>query len=166
MDLKKGASALALCMATASANAATVFAVTDGDANFFDISLASGTTLAMFDDDDSGSFITPLDIPLPSLVTVAPKADASGDFLATGTSGSITLTDNPWFVLAVSTDGGTTWTGDSSVSCNAISNSCVVSFSDGSVLSVDVAVVPLPAAAWLFGSGLLGLAGIARRRTS
>ncbi len=28
----------------------------------------------------------------------------------------------------------------------------------------DVAEVPLPAAAWLFGSGLLGLAGIARKR--
>lgn len=30
--------------------------------------------------------------------------------------------------------------------------------------SVDVAAVPLPAAAWMFGSGLLGLAGVARRR--
>ena len=26
--------------------------------------------------------------------------------------------------------------------------------------------VPVPAAAWLFGSGLIGLAGVARRRTS
>lgn len=30
----------------------------------------------------------------------------------------------------------------------------------------DVSEVPLPAAAWLFGSGLIGLAGIARRRKS
>lgn len=29
-----------------------------------------------------------------------------------------------------------------------------------------VTVVPVPAAAWLFGSGLLGLAGIARRKTA
>ena len=28
----------------------------------------------------------------------------------------------------------------------------------------DVAAVPIPAAAWLFGSGLLGLVGVARRR--
>ncbi|MGB5717515.1 MAG: VPLPA-CTERM sorting domain-containing protein [Gammaproteobacteria bacterium] len=28
------------------------------------------------------------------------------------------------------------------------------------------AVVPLPAAVWLFGSGLLGLIGIARRRSA
>ncbi|HHH39497.1 MAG TPA: VPLPA-CTERM sorting domain-containing protein [Sedimenticola sp.] len=31
--------------------------------------------------------------------------------------------------------------------------------------SLEVSAVPVPAAAWLFGSGLLGLAGIARRRT-
>jgi len=30
----------------------------------------------------------------------------------------------------------------------------------------SVTVVPVPAAVWLFGSGLLGLAGIARRKTS
>lgn len=32
--------------------------------------------------------------------------------------------------------------------------------------STQPAVIPLPAAAWLFGSGLLGLLGIARRKTS
>lgn len=32
------------------------------------------------------------------------------------------------------------------------------------VHSGDVAVVPVPAAAWLFGSGLLGLVGVARRK--
>jgi len=31
-------------------------------------------------------------------------------------------------------------------------------------LRIEVAAVPVPAAVWLFGSGLLGLAGIARRR--
>ena len=30
--------------------------------------------------------------------------------------------------------------------------------------SISVSAVPLPAAAWLFGSGLLGLIGISRRR--
>ena len=39
-------------------------------------------------------------------------------------------------------------------------------FAGGSFTSFDytVSTVPVPAAAWLFGSGLLGLAGIARRR--
>ena len=32
------------------------------------------------------------------------------------------------------------------------------------VRSGDVAAVPIPAAAWLFGSGLLGLIGVARRK--
>jgi len=31
--------------------------------------------------------------------------------------------------------------------------------------SVEVSAVPVPAAVWLFGSGLIGLVGIARRRT-
>ena len=39
---------------------------------------------------------------------------------------------------------------------------------NGSVVSTDIvntaAVVPVPAAVWLFGSGLLGLVGIARRK--
>lgn len=38
---------------------------------------------------------------------------------------------------------------------------------NGSVVSTDIintAVIPVPAAIWLFGSGLLGLAGISRRK--
>ena len=34
----------------------------------------------------------------------------------------------------------------------------------GSALVRDVSAVPVPAAAWLFGSGLLGLIGVARRK--
>lgn len=34
----------------------------------------------------------------------------------------------------------------------------------GSILSAKASPVPVPAAVWLFGSGLLGLAGIARRK--
>ena len=33
------------------------------------------------------------------------------------------------------------------------------------VRSGDVSAVPIPAAVWLFGSGLLGLVGMARRKT-
>ncbi len=32
------------------------------------------------------------------------------------------------------------------------------------VLAVDVSAVPLPATAWLFGSGLIGMVGVARHR--
>lgn len=35
---------------------------------------------------------------------------------------------------------------------------------NGVVSQADVSAVPVPAAVWLFGSGLVGLAGVARRR--
>jgi hypothetical protein len=36
----------------------------------------------------------------------------------------------------------------------------------GEIFGVDLAPVPVPAAVWLFGSGLIGLVGIARRKKS
>lgn len=36
-------------------------------------------------------------------------------------------------------------------------------FVGGGMVTIETSVVPVPAAVWLFGSGLLGLAGIARR---
>ncbi len=39
-------------------------------------------------------------------------------------------------------------------------------FLDSASLTVSSAVIPVPAAVWLFGSGLLGLVGVARRRKS
>lgn len=39
-------------------------------------------------------------------------------------------------------------------------------FIDNVSISADVSAVPVPAAAWLFGSGLLGLIGIARRKVA
>jgi len=36
--------------------------------------------------------------------------------------------------------------------------------SDGTLTYGDVSAVPVPAAVWLFGSGLVGLVGIARRK--
>jgi hypothetical protein len=38
--------------------------------------------------------------------------------------------------------------------------------SDTGLLTYGVSAVPVPAAVWLFGSGLLGLVGVARRRTA
>ena len=34
----------------------------------------------------------------------------------------------------------------------------------GTSVTINSTVVPVPAAVWLFGSGLLGLVGVARRR--
>jgi len=38
--------------------------------------------------------------------------------------------------------------------------------SEGSTYSLSVTTVPVTAAVWLFGSGLLGLVGIARRKAA
>ena len=153
-------------LASGVANASTVFMPTDGDVNFFNITLSGGATLAMFDDQDTG-FTTPLIIsPLPSLVTIT--GPVSGDYTATNTaSASITLTNNNWFSLGVY-NASTGWAGDVFSACNSV-NACTVQFADGSILSVDTTeapTVPAPAAIWLLGSGLLGLAGIAKRKTA
>ncbi len=57
--------------------------------------------------------------------------------------------------------------GSGSLSGNGYdTTNAIWSFSTGNMTSYNMTVstVPLPAAVWLFGSGLLGLAGIARRR--
>ena len=46
-------------------------------------------------------------------------------------------------------------------------DSCVADyFLDNVSITADVGTVPVPAATWLMGSGLLALVGVARRRNS
>jgi hypothetical protein len=54
---------------------------------------------------------------------------------------------NPLLNEAISLDSGISWFGD-----------------DGLNIGVRIQAVPVPAAVWLFGSGLVGLIGIARRK--
>ncbi len=154
-----------------SANASTVLAATDGTVNFiFDENLA-GAQLGLFDDSDFGGSV--LAVPLPSIVTIAPGPGGSGNFTATNNaSATLTLTNQPWFVLGVSTDGGTNWIQDLGVSSIGADAFRLFFLLDtgagaGSVVAVDVQlapmVVPAPAALWLFGSGLIGLSVTARR---
>ncbi len=51
---------------------------------------------------------------------------------------------------------------------NYLDTNATWSFSTASLSSYNMSIqtVPVPAAVWLFGSGLLGLVGIARRRTA
>ena len=53
---------------------------------------------------------------------------------------------------------------DGRVVFNIAGGDCTVGGTDFAPFSHDATVVPVPAAVWLFGSGLLGLVGIARRR--
>ena len=146
-----------------SASAATIFASTDGDINFLLADLQGGT-LAMFDDSDqiyTGAFI---DIPVASTVGISGPVNSNNDYLATNSLGDtpLTLTGSNNFILGLNLNG--TWLSDTSV-IDLGANSYTVTFSNGgSVTMVDAQVVPIPAAAWLFSSGLLALAGMARRK--
>lgn len=78
-----------------------------------------------------------------------------------GTSGSFTLTGS-----ALVDDGFGGWTG-TMVSAGNINGDNWTGFNNvlfSEVFEFTITAVPVPAAAWLFGSGLLGLVGIARRR--
>ena len=149
-----------------SANAATVFAPTDGDINILNSNLTAGSILAMFDDTDQLFASSNLIITPPEVVGIG--TSGGGNWLATNftTTATLVLTGSDQFIFGVSHDGGTTWMGDTSLVNNG-ANSITIGFADGSFLAVDVRVVPaipVPAAVWLFGSGLIGLIGIARRK--
>jgi len=156
-------------LAWGTTNASTVLVATDGDVNFLFSPLPAGIDLYMFDDDDNNDFAAAdaagnsLLVPVPSIVGVA--GPISGDFLASNTNGILTLSTAPNFVLAVL--DGSTWVGDSVASFSGNGNAVEMTFAtSGGVFVVDVVPVPVPAAALLFGSGLLGLTGMARLRRS
>lgn len=154
--------------------ATTVFAPNinpDGtyeDVNFFYVSVPAGFTLGFFDATDT-AFTTPLFVGTGDAVAVSPSTPGSGPYTATNTvsSSSISLGSTADFILGM--NNGSTWLGDAGATpLNLGGTAYSVSFvtSPGTVLSVDLvlAQVPVPAAIWLFGSGLLGLVGVARRR--
>jgi hypothetical protein len=151
-------------LVSGSASASTIFAPTDGDVNFITSTLSGGTLLAMFDDSDTSFSGSNLGIPVPEIVSITAGGLNFGDYTAENeASATLNLTGSDWFLLAISTDGGTSWSGDTGYTYLG-ANAYNVHFSDGTILEVDVKVVPVPAAVWLFGSGLLGLVGLARRK--
>jgi hypothetical protein len=157
-------------LVSGSANATTVFAPTDTDVNFYTNNLPVGHLLALFDDSDT-SFSSNLgiltgggfNVPVTGLAAFTAGGVSLGDYTVTSGANSLNLTGSDWFTLAISVDGGQNWSGD--IGATYLGNNIYnVDFGDGTVLQVDVTVVPVPAAVWLFGSGLLGLAGVARSK--
>jgi hypothetical protein len=49
-------------------------------------------------------------------------------------------------------------------SCGPVEGCGVDAYFDNITITTDVSAVPVPAAVWLFGSGLVGLVGVARRK--
>ena len=91
-----------------------------------------------------------------------------------GTSSSVILGGGPlfptdtWTTYTFTTPTGADVSGGVTLQlkadCGANPGCTVDAYFDN--ISVNVEAVPVPAAVWLFGSGLLGLVGVARRRKS
>jgi len=158
---------LGLCLHS-SVMATTIWAPTPGaDANFlFTTSYsADAGTLALFDDQDLG-FNGP---------HLALSAFDHVDFVSTGTGyqatnstgGSLLLSNTFNFILGFTIDNGATWFSDTSAFQIGDVNLYYIMFNGlggtlANVVKVSVAPVPLPAAIWLFLSGIAGLAGFKR----
>jgi hypothetical protein len=96
-------------------------------------------------------------IPLNAAAAVinATTGDAEFESALAETSGNVVNAD-------ISVDVSTTVAGTSKNGASAIDSDVL-----GQVLDADIvntSIVPLPAAAWMFGAALLGLVSVARRR--
>ena len=174
MKLQTILTAAVISLSANAANAATVWMPTSGDTDFLQFNLAglntNGGSLALFDEADFGG--TGLIIGDSGGQVTFQANGSNWDATLTG-GGTITLQDDYNFVLGMTWDSGSTWYDDSSYSLEGGSpDSYQINFEGenaglvvvGSTLGVDLQPVPVPAAVWLFGSGLMGLAAIARRR--
>ena len=160
---------IALGVITAQVNAALVYwEPTDGDVNFV-YSSVEGYDFGVFDVDDFDTSQSNALMLFTGAGADTVEIQASGaNFSATSTvtGNNITLFDDDQFVLAI-TDGIDWFEPLSWFEISPGSNIYEITFSNGLVTSIDAVptLVPVPAAVWLFGSGLIGLIGIARRKT-
>ena len=168
--------ACVLSLASVAANAAIVhWTPTDGDVNF-SYTLATGSSLAIFDlDDFDGSKSDPLLVNNglnTGVDTVDIDLAAGSDYTATSvvSTDSITLFNDNEFVVVTTDTSGTWYEPIDWFVAAPNTNIYNIIFANGAVLQIDAVAsnlpseIPVPAAVWLFGSGLLGLAGVARRK--
>jgi len=100
-----------------------------------------------------------------SFTTAASSGDETGGVM----SGTIVLTDN-WNTTNFAQGGAFTGTGDGTNFSIGWTSLIVGGPFNGQIGTYNVtgtyavAAIPVPAAAWLMGSGLIGLVGVARRR--
>ena len=153
------------------------------DVIFFDGRTASGT----FDFDASSQTYSNVDI---STTSGPPVSDFIGNSYISGagsdssfTSAATTLTPIGWptiydasyielqFQFALTNSGGainlvTGAGGSAEIYCDDSNCNTIGYFSGIESGFVSAPAVPIPAAAWLFSSGLIGLIGVARRQKS
>ncbi|MBI5040230.1 MAG: hypothetical protein HZB57_03215 [Gammaproteobacteria bacterium] len=162
-------------MLCSSAQAATVFSPTDTTVNFIEFFGGGAALLGVFDDSDPSFLGSYLAVQASGdQVTFTPSGV---DYSLTNVSGlapsAFTLSGSDHFALAAWSPGLNAWLEPDAIYCTAASGSCSLSWSGLLVeLAVDLAeaspftTIPLPSSVYLLGSGVLGLAIVARRRIS
>ena len=175
--------ATAFMLASTAASAATVdptvWAPTNEDVDFIQLDLMGLTTnggmLAMFDEADFGGDALVIGAGGGHVTFTASGSDWIAQYFDVNNlaGDSITLTGDRNFVLGIKWWDFLGYHPDSSWAVTSSPDSYLITFDGfngpespitGSTLAVDVKVVPVPAAVWLFGSGLIGLVGVARRK--
>lgn len=170
MKISKLLIAGALSLSATLVNATTVFVATDSDINIAD---SAGGMYAIFDNAADLTAGTPLlSISEGQVIDVSPVPPSVTTLLTNvQTAATLAITSGN-FVFGAREAVTDAWIlGDGVEKWFAGSNQWDISFTGSPTLNltvdiIDVTAVPVPATAWLFGSGLLGLVGIARRRTA
>lgn len=168
---------LASFILASNASSATVWAPTNEDTDFIQLEFlgltTNGGSLTLFDEDDFGGNALDIGSSGGEVRFTSSGSDWTAQFFDVNNTpgGTITLVGDTNFVLGMKWEDGDYWA-DSTWSLESSPDTYLITFTGldvpnspdiGQTLAVDVTVVPIPAAVWLFGSGLIGLAGIARR---
>ena len=170
---------LASTVASAVTVDPTVWVPTNEDVDFIQLDLmgltTNGGTLAMFDEADFGGAALVIGADGGHVTFTASGSNWTAQYFDVDNvaGDSITLFGDRNFVLGMKWWDFLGYHADSGWAVTSSPDSYLITFDgfngpespiDGSTLAIDVQVVPVPAAAWLFGSGLIGLVGIARRK--